>query len=51
VDKWEVTGFVNNLSNRQVLESSFPNALAGADLIGAALRPPRTYGARFKVNF
>jgi iron complex outermembrane recepter protein len=50
-DRWNVTGYVNNLSNKTVIEGTFPNPLAGAALTAATLRPPRTYGVRIGVKF
>ena len=49
--RWYVTGYVENVGNRDVVNASFPNPLAGAALIATAMRPPRTYGARFGVKF
>jgi iron complex outermembrane receptor protein len=50
-DRWRLTAYVNNVSDRDVTDGAFPHPLAGAALIAATLRPPRTYGARFSVRF
>ena len=50
-DRWSITGYVNNLSDRTVISGTFPNPLAGATLTAATLRPPRTYGVRLGVKF
>jgi iron complex outermembrane receptor protein len=50
-DRWNVTGYVNNLADRTVIAGTFPNPLAGATLTAATLRPPRTYGIRLGVKF
>jgi iron complex outermembrane recepter protein len=50
-DRWNITGYVNNLSDRTVIAGTFPNPLAGATLTAATIRPPRTYGVRFGVKF
>jgi iron complex outermembrane recepter protein len=50
-DRWNVTGYVNNLTDRTVIGSTFPNPLAGAALTAATIHPPRTYGVRIGVKF
>jgi iron complex outermembrane recepter protein len=50
-DRWNVTGYVNNLANKTVIAGTFPNPLAGAALTAATIRPPRTYGVRLGVRF
>jgi iron complex outermembrane recepter protein len=50
-DRWDVTGYVNNISNRTVIQGTFPHPLAGFSLEAATLRPPRTYGVRLGVKF
>jgi len=50
-DRWNVTGYVNNLSDKTVIAGTFPNPLAGATLTAATIRPPRTYGVRLGVKF
>jgi iron complex outermembrane recepter protein len=50
-DRWNVTAYVNNLSDKTVIAGTFPNPLAGATLTAATLRPPRTYGVRIGVKF
>ena len=49
--RWFLTGYVENVADRDVMQATFPHPLAGAELIATALRPPRTYGARFGVKF
>jgi iron complex outermembrane receptor protein len=49
--RWYVTAYVDNVANRDVMQTTFPHPLAGAGLIATAMRPPRTYGARFGVKF
>ena len=46
-----ITGYVENVANRDAVNASFPHPLAGAELIAESLRPPRTYGVRFGVSF
>ncbi len=50
-DRWNVTGYINNLADKTVIAGSFAHPLAGAELTAATLRPPRTYGVRFGVKF
>ena len=50
-DRWDVTAYVNNLSDKTVIQSTFAGPLAGSSLTAATLRPPRTYGARVTVRF
>ena len=50
-DRWNVTGYVNNPSDRTVIAGTFPNPLAGATLTAATIRPPRTYGVRIGFKF
>jgi iron complex outermembrane receptor protein len=50
-DRWDVTGYINNISNRAVIQGAFPHPLAGFALEAATLRPPRTYGVRLSVKF
>jgi iron complex outermembrane receptor protein len=50
-DRWRLTAYVNNLADRNVVDSTFTHPLAGAALIATTIRPPRTYGARFSVKF
>jgi iron complex outermembrane receptor protein len=49
--RWFLTAYVDNVGNRDVVQATFPHPLAGAELIAAAMRPPRTYGARVGVKF
>ena len=48
---WTLSGYIENIEDEDVMQSTFPNPLAGATLTAATLRPPRTYGIRFGVNF
>jgi iron complex outermembrane receptor protein len=50
-DRWNLTAYVNNVADRDVIQSTFTHPLAGSALIATAMRPPRTYGARFSVKF
>jgi iron complex outermembrane recepter protein len=50
-DRWDVTGYINNISNRAVVQGTFPEPLVGFSLEAATLRPPRTYGVRLSVKF
>lgn len=49
--RWYLSAYVDNVANRDVIQTTFPHPLAGAGLISASMRPPRTYGARFGVKF
>ena len=49
-DKWTVSAYIDNIEDKEVVNATFPHPFAG-DLFAAALRPPRTYGARLRVNF
>lgn len=55
---WSVALWGRNLTDQTVFTSSFRapfvngNAVAGPDgMIAGSLRPPRTFGARFRINF
>ncbi len=48
---WSVSAYIENIEDEDVMQSTFPNPLAGATLTAATLRPPQTYGIRFAVNF
>ena len=48
-DKFFVSGFVNNLFDRTVIGETFPPPFSLFTV--ATLRPPRTYGARFGMQF
>lgn len=50
-DRWDITGYVNNFSDKTVIQGTFPGPLTGFALTAATLRPPRTYGVRFTVRF
>lgn len=50
-DRWDITGYVNNFSDKTVIQGTFPGPLTGFALTAATLRPPRTYGARLTVRF
>jgi iron complex outermembrane receptor protein len=50
-DRWDVTGYINNISNRTVIQGTFPQPLVGFSLEAATLRPPRTYGVRLGLRF
>jgi iron complex outermembrane recepter protein len=50
-DHWAVVGYIDNLSNRTVVNGTFAQPLAGAALTAATIRPPRTYGVRLSVKF
>src|SRR5579859_1258261 len=49
--RWSVTAYVNNVSNTTVSNVVTPQPLAGAAILSATLRPPRTYGIRGTVRF
>lgn len=49
--RWFLTAYVENVADRDIMQATFPHPLAGSELIATALRPPRTYGARFGVKF
>lgn len=49
--RWYVTAYIDNVADRNVIQTAFPHPLAGAALIATSMRPPRTYGARFGVKF
>ena len=48
-DRWSITGFVNNVEDRTIRASAAQRGII--PLIYSALRPPRTYGVRARVNF
>ena len=48
-DVWQLQLFGRNLSNRAIYTGAYEGPLAG--YIGANIAAPRTYGARFRVNF
>jgi iron complex outermembrane receptor protein len=50
-DRWNVTAYINNISDKTVIQGTFPGPLAGFALTAATLRPPRTYGVRLGVKF
>jgi len=49
--RWSVTAYINNIENRNVMNLTSVHPIAGSALIGAAIDPPRTYGARVGVKF
>ena len=49
-DKWTVAAYIDNIEDVEVASGTFPHPFAG-DLFAAAMLPPRTYGARLRVNF
>jgi iron complex outermembrane recepter protein len=49
--RWSLTAYVNNVADKTVMNITTPQPLVGGAIIGTALRPPRTYGARAQVNF
>jgi len=48
-NSWSLQAFCRNLSNRAIYTGAYEGPLAG--YIAANIAPPRTYGARFRVNF
>ena len=51
---WSLTAFINNISDRTVLATTFAdpfNGIVGPPLYFGQLQAPRTYGARVHVNF
>ncbi|MBB6250126.1 TonB-dependent receptor [Nitrospirillum iridis] len=51
-DRWSVTGYVNNVENQAVVNTSYqPNQAFGNGLNFANIRPPRTYGVRATVRY
>ena len=46
---WSVTGFINNITDERVLARAGTRPIL--DFPVGTLRPPRTYGVRFGVNF
>ncbi|MDZ5648074.1 TonB-dependent receptor [Nitrospirillum sp. BR 11828] len=51
-DRWSVTGYVNNVENQAVVNTSYqPNQAFGNGLNYANIRPPRTYGVRATVHY
>jgi iron complex outermembrane recepter protein len=57
--RWSLSGFMNNISNEQIFDFTYKsplisaaNPLSGPDgtFLGGT-RPPRTYGARLRVDF
>jgi iron complex outermembrane recepter protein len=50
-NRWSVTAYVDNVSNKTVLNVVTPQPLAGEAFFSAAVRPPRTYGVRGAVSF
>jgi iron complex outermembrane receptor protein len=49
-EKWNLSAYIDNIEDKDVVNATFPHPFAG-DLFAAAIRPPRTYGARLRVNF
>lgn len=49
--RWTVSGYIDNIEDNDIMQSTFPNPLAGAALTAATLRSPRTYGIRVGVRF
>ncbi len=49
--RWSVTAYINNIENRNVMNLTSVHPIAGSGIIGAAVDPPRTYGARIAVKF
>jgi iron complex outermembrane receptor protein len=57
--RWSLSGFVDNVTDEKVMSAAnrYPFVTAAnprADPLGvilASVRPPRTYGARLRVNF
>jgi iron complex outermembrane recepter protein len=50
-DRWSVTTYINNIENRNVIDLTSVHPIAGSSIIGAAMRPPRTYGVRVAARF
>jgi iron complex outermembrane receptor protein len=50
-ERWSVTGYVENLADKTVMNVVTPQPLAGEAILSAALRPPRTYGVRLTARF
>lgn len=50
-DRWELTGFIRNISNRPVYTLGAENPWYPGGVVGATIGDPRTYGARVRVNF
>jgi iron complex outermembrane receptor protein len=50
-ERWSVTGYVENLADKTVMNVVTPQPLAGEAILSAALRPPRTYGVRVTARF
>lgn len=48
-ERWSLTGYVNNVEDETVLAGSYVRPIL--DVSYGALRPPRTYGARFTYHF
>jgi iron complex outermembrane recepter protein len=49
-DRWRVAAYAENIEDKPVVQSTFPNPLA-TQLLAATLRPPRVYGVRMGVKF
>jgi iron complex outermembrane receptor protein len=50
-DRWELTGFVRNLSNALIYTGAQDSGIFYPSLAVANLQAPRTFGARLHVNF
>jgi len=50
-ERWSVTAYINNIENRNVMNLTSVHPIAGNAITGAAMDPPRTYGARLAVKF
>jgi iron complex outermembrane recepter protein len=50
-DRWSVSTYINNIENRDVINLTSVHPIAGSAIIGAAIRPPRTYGVRIAAKF
>jgi iron complex outermembrane receptor protein len=48
-DRWELTGYVNNIEDETVLAGAFQRPVL--QTVYGSLRPPRTYGIRATVRF
>ncbi len=48
-DKWSLTGFVNNISNKTIIASAFARPVL--QTVYAVVAPPRTYGVRVGFKF
>lgn len=50
-DRFSIGAYIRNITNETVIGNSFPNPLAGANLLAGTLQPPRTYGIRVGAKF